>query len=324
MGRFWRVAVLAAVAAMVVPQVSRAEEWPARPIRVVVGFPAGQATDIVARLVSQKLTEMNGWNVVVDNRPGQGGSLGAAMVAKSPPDGYTLLFSATAPLATNPNLYKEVGYDSLKDFTPISLTTNLPYVLIVSPKLDVSSVKELIARAKAKPGTMNYATPGNGTTHHLITGMFARAAGLELTHVPYKGSPQALTDLLSGQIDFMFETALFATPHIREGEVRALAVSTKDRSSALPDIPTLAEQGFEGFDASAWLGMVAPANLPDPILRRLNGDLTKILTSDDMRERLKSMNAETLTSTPEQFKDYIATEYVKWGRAVREVGVKID
>ncbi|MFM8614310.1 MAG: tripartite tricarboxylate transporter substrate-binding protein, partial [Alphaproteobacteria bacterium] len=257
---------------------AQAQEWPNRPIRILVGFPPGQATDVIARLLAERFTENPGWSMLIDNRPGQGGSLAAAQAAQSAPDGNTLLLSATAPLATNPNLYANVGYDPRRDFAPISLVANLPFVLFVNTNVAARNVAELIALAKARPGQLTYATSGNGTTSHLITMMFARAAGgLELTHVPYRGGAPALTDLLAGRIDIMIDTELFALPHIREGRVRALAVTTAQRTALQPDLPSLAETGLAGFDAAAWLGLVAPAGTPRPIVERLNRELHRIL-----------------------------------------------
>jgi tripartite-type tricarboxylate transporter receptor subunit TctC len=301
-----------------------AQDWPSRPIRMLVGFPPGQATDVVARLLAQQLSAANGWNVVVENKPGQGGSIGAATAAKAEPDGYTLLLSATAPLATNQNLYKSISYDSRRDFAPITLVGNLPFVLVVNTTVPANSVSELVALAKAKPNDIAYATPGSGTTAHLITAMFARAAGIELMHVPYKGTGESLTDLVAGRIPMMFDTALFLAPHAKGGKVRALAVTTLNRSALLPEVPTLAESGFSGFNVSAWLGMVAPAGTPQPIVQRLNKDLVAILRTPEVAQKMATLGAEVLTSTPEEFGAFLRSEVDKWGQAVRETGVQID
>ncbi|MBX6373322.1 MAG: tripartite tricarboxylate transporter substrate binding protein [Acetobacteraceae bacterium] len=304
---------------------SAQQGWPSRPIRLLVGFPPGQATDIIARLLADKLGENAGWTVIVENRPGQGGSLAAAAAAQAAPDGHTLLLSATAPLATNPNLYRNVGYDSARDFTPITLVANLPFVLIVNPELEVRSVADLIARARAAPRSLVFGTSGNGTTSHLITAMFARAAGeLEMVHVPYRGGPQALTDLLAGRLHLMFDTAVFVTPHVRAGRVRALAVSTRQRAALLPELPTLAEAGLAGFDAAAWMGLVAPAGLPEPITQRIAQELHRILRDPATVERLRGMGADVLTSTPAEFGAFIRSELTKWGAAVRENNVQLD
>jgi len=317
-------ALLVGLAAPSLPS-AQAQEWPNRPIRILVGFPPGQATDVIARLLAERFTENPGWSMLIDNRPGQGGSLAAAQAAQSAPDGHTLLLSATAPLATNPNLYANVGYDPRRDFAPISLVANLPFVLFVNTNVAARNVAELIALAKARPGQLTYATSGNGTTSHLITMMFARAAGgLELTHVPYRGGAPALTDLLAGRIDIMIDTELFALPHIREGRVRALAVTTAQRTALQPDLPSLAETGLAGFDAAAWLGLVAPAGTPRPIVERLNRELHRILAEPATRERLSGLGAQVMTSTPDDFLAFMRSEYVKWGNAVRENNVKLD
>jgi tripartite-type tricarboxylate transporter receptor subunit TctC len=304
---------------------AEAQAWPARPIRILVGFPPGQATDTIARLLAERLGENPGWSMLIENRPGQGGSLAAAAAAQAAPDGYTLLLSATAPLATNPNLYSNIGYDPTRDFAPITLVANLPFVLLVNANSPARTPSELVAMARARPGQVTFGTPGNGTTAHLITMMFSRAAGgLDMTHVPYRGGPQVLTDLLAGRIDFMFETEVFSLPHIQSGRVRALALTTASRSDRQPDLPTLAQSGMPGFDAAAWLGMVAPAGTPAPIILRINQELHRIVAEPAMRERLSGLGAQVLTSTPEQFASFIRSEGVKWGNAIRENNVRLD
>lgn len=322
-----RRAVLAApLAAAPGSRMARAQEWPSRPIRILVGFPPGQATDVVARLLAERLAEAPGWQIVVENRPGQGGSLAALAAAQAPADGHTWLLSATAPLATNPNLYANIGYDPARDFSAVTLVANLPFVLLVNPALPVPDLAALIAMARGRPGELTFGTPGNGTTAHLITAMFARAAGgLEMTHVPYRGAPQALTDLLAGRLSFMFETEVFSLAHIQAGRVRALAITTARRSGRLPDLPALAEApGLAGFDAGAWLGMVMPAGVPAPVVLRVNQELHRILREARMRERLATLGAEVWTSTPEEFAAFIRTEGVKWGEAVRANNVRLD
>lgn len=298
--------------------------WPARPIRIVVGFPPGVSTDIIARLIAQKLTEANRWNVVVENKPGQAGSVGAAEVARAAPDGHTLLFSATAPIATNPNLYRNIAYDSIRDFAPITLAVDLPFVLAVSSASPVKSLAELVARAKSKPGDTNYATPGNGTTAHLITAMFARQTGIELTHVPYRGSVEMLTGLLAGDVHMMFDTAVVSVPQAKAGKIRALAISTAARLASLPDVPTVAEAGVSGFDMAAWLGMLGPAGMSPAIVQRLNEEIVRALKLPEVEARLASLGAQVRTSTPEEFAAYIRSELAKWGQAVKESGAKVE
>jgi tripartite-type tricarboxylate transporter receptor subunit TctC len=325
-GAFIRLGLVAASALAMPAAVARAQpDWPSRPIRLLVGFPPGQATDVIARLLAEKFGENTGWTMLVENRPGQGGSLAAAAAAQAAPDGHTLLLSATAPLATNPDLYRNIGYDSARDFTPIGLVANLPFVLVVNPQVEAQSVADLVALMRANPRGIVYATPGNGTTAHLITAMFARAAGgPELVHVPYRGTAQSLTDLLAGRLHVMFDTAVFLLPHIQAGRVRALAVTTRRRSALLPDVPTLDEAGLTGFDAAAWMGLAAPAGLPEPITERLARELRRILHDAAVAERLRGMGAEVLTSTPAEFGTFIRTELVKWGGAVRENNVQLD
>ena len=297
--------------------------YPVRPIKVVVGFPPGQATDIIARLMATKFSESLGQPVVVDNRPGKGGSLGAELVAKSAPDGYTLLVSATAPLATNVNLYPNVGYNPATDFAPVSLMAWLPFVLIVNPAVPANTMAELIAYAKARPGALSYASSGNGTTAHLTMEMFKRAAGLDILHVPYKGGVAALSDVMSGQLQMSWDTALFLLPHIKAGRVRAIATASPARSPLMPDIPAAAET-VPGFSSGAWLGLVAPAGTPRDIVNRLNSELHKFMKTAELTERLATLGSEVLLSTPDEFHEHIKREMVKWGKAVKDSGTKLD
>lgn len=316
---------LLASPALVLAHRAAAQDWPSRPIRILVGFPPGQATDVIARLLAERLGEKPGWPMLVENRPGQGGSLAAAAAAQSAPDGHTLLLTATAPLATNPNLYASVGYDSARDFAPITLVANLPFVLVVNPAVPARTLPELIAHVRANPGRVTFGTPGNGTTAHLITMMFARAAGgLEMTHVPYRGAAQSMTDLLAGRLDFLFETEVFALPHIQAGRVRAVAISTAVRSGQQPELRTMAEQGLPGFDAAAWLGVVAPAGTPAPIVERIADEVHRVVAEPSTRGRLSGLGAQVLTNSPEEFASFIRTELVKWGNAVRENNVRLD
>jgi tripartite-type tricarboxylate transporter receptor subunit TctC len=301
-------------------------EWnPTRPVRILVGFPPGQATDTIARLLAERLQDNPGWQMVIENRPGQGGSLAAAAAAQAAPDGHTWLLSATAPLATNPNLYRNIGYDPARDFSAITLVANLPFILAVAPQVPARTVPELIALIRENPGRITFGTPGNGTTAHLITAMFARAAGgLDLVHVPYRGSAQILPDMLAGRVQFMFDTAVFIPPHLQAGRLRGLAVTTLNRTALMPDLPALSEFGLAGFDAAAWLGMVAPAGTPQPAIERIAAELHRIVRTPAVAERLAGMGAEVLTNTPEAFQAHIVAELAKWGRAVRENNVQLD
>jgi tripartite-type tricarboxylate transporter receptor subunit TctC len=299
-------------------------DYPNKPIKIIVGFPPGQATDVIARLLAEKLSAVLGQAVIVDNKPGQGGSIGAAAAAKAPADGYTMLLSATAPLATNPNLYKDLPYEPVRDFAPITLIANLPFVLVARPDLPVNSVRELIALAKSKPGKLTFASSGNGSTSQLSMEMLKTAAGIDLQHVPYKGSVQAFTDVISGQVDVVFDTAVYALPMVRSGRVKLLAVAGAKRSSLSPDTPTVAEQGAPGYDSGAWLGMLFPTGTPRAIVNRMNTELIKIVRTPEVTERLFKLGAEPLSSTSEEFGAHIKSELRKWGKAVVDSGVKVE
>lgn len=296
--------------------------YPVKPIRIIVGFPPGQAVDIMARLLAQKLGESMGQPVVVENKSGKGGSFGAELAAKSPADGYTLLVSATAPMATNPNLYPNVGYDPVTDFAPVSLMVWLPFVLIVNPSLPVKTLPELIAYVKARPGALSYASSGGGTTAHLIMEMFKSQAGLEILHVPYKGSTVGLGDVMAGQLHMAWDTAVFSLPHIKAARLRAIAISSAQRSPLMPDIPAVAET-LPGFSSGAWLGLLAPAGTPRDIVARHNADLGKHFKTQEVLDKLGGMGGEVLLSTPEEFHARIKRELVKWGKAVKDSGARI-
>jgi len=299
-------------------------DYPVKPVTMIVGFPPGTATDSVGRILSERLGARLGKSFIVDNKPGQGGSIGAAAAAKAPPDGYTLLISATAPLATNPHLYSKLPYDSLRDFAPIGLHSWLPYVLVVNSNIKINSFAELIERAKAEPGKLSYASIGNGTTSHLLMSMLMESTGTKISHVPYKGSAQAQTDLIGGHVDMTFDTMVSVMPHVKAGTLKALAVSTLTRSKFSPEIPTLNELGVTGFDAGAWLGLLAPAGTPKPIIEKLNRELNAILDEPESQKRLLALGAETLKSTPDEFAAFIKSEREKWGNRVRQSGAKLE
>jgi len=301
-----------------------ASDYPNKPVTVIVGFPPGTATDSVGRVLSERLAQRLGKPFVVDNKAGQGGSIGAAAAAKAAPDGYTLIISATAPLATNPHLYTNLSYDPLRDFAPIGLHSWLPYALVVNSNSKINTFQDLLTQAKAQPGAINYASIGNGTTSHLLMTMLMQRTGVKLNHVPYKGSAQAQTDLIGGQVDMTFDTMVSVMPHVKSGRLRALAVSTLGRSKYAPEIPTLNELGVTGFDAGAWLGLLAPAGTPKPIVEQLNRALNEILDEPETQKRLLAMGAEILKGTPDQFAAHIKSEHARWGKLVRETGVKIE
>lgn len=301
-----------------------ASDYPNKPVTVIVGFPPGTATDSVGRVLSERLAQRLGKPFVIDNKAGQGGSIGAAAAAKAAPDGYTLIISATAPLATNPHLYTNLSYDPLRDFAPIGLHSWLPYALVVNSNSKINTFQDFLMQAKAQPGAINYASIGNGTTSHLLMTMLMQSTGVKLNHVPYKGSAQAQTDLIGGQVDMTFDTMVSVMPHVKSGRLRALAVSTLGRSKYAPEIPTLNELGVTGFDAGAWLGLLAPAGTPKPIVEQLNRALNEILDEPETQKRLLAMGAEILKGTPDQFAAHIKSEHARWGKLVRETGVKIE
>ena len=298
--------------------------YPSKPVRMIVGFPPGQATDIVARAVAQRLTDSLGQSVFVDNRPGAAGIIGTEVAIKAGGDGYTLLMSSSGPLAVNPGLYAKLPYDPLRDLAPITLVASVPLFLVAHPSLPANNVPELIALAKQRPGQINYASGGSGVTNHLVMEMFKSAAGVDLVHVPYKGGPPALTDLIAGQVSVMFETGPGALPHVRSGKLKALATGGIRRSVAMPELATVAEQGIAGFDGVAWIGFVAPAGTPRPIVDRLHAETVKILALPDVRERFVSQGAEPVGNSPDEFGAYIKAEIAKWGKVIRESGAKVD
>ncbi len=303
---------------------SPASDYPNKTVTVIVGFPPGTATDSVGRVLGERLAQRLGKPFIIDNKPGQGGSIGAAAAAKAAPDGYTLLATATAPMATNPHLYKNLPYDPLRDFAPIGLHSWLPFVLVVNSNSKFNTLQDFMAQAKAQPGTINYATIGNGTTSHLLMTMLMQSTGMKLNHIPYKGSAQAQTDLIGGQVDVTFDTMVSVMPHVKSGRLRALAVSTLGRTKYAPEIPTLNELGVTGFNAGAWLGLVAPAGTPKPIVDKLNRELNAILDEPETQKRLLAMGAEILKGSPDEFAAHIKSEHAKWGKLVREMGVKIE
>jgi len=315
----------AAVAALMAAGVAQAAapEFPTKPVRLIVPFPAGGGVDIVARGLTPHLTERWGQQVIVDNRPGAGATLGADLAAKAVPDGYNLLLANTAH-AINATLFKKLPYDVVKSFEPISLVATQPSVLIVNSGVPAKSVKELIALAKSRPGQLNYASSGNGTPPHLSAAMFEDMAGIQMTHVPYKGAAPALTELLGGQVQLMFATIISAGQHVQSGRVRALAVTSAKRSAALPDLPTVAEAGVPGFEATAWFMLLAPAKTPDAVVQRVAHDTAAVLAKPDVRARFAKEGAEPVGSTPERAAAYLKAEIARWGKVVRAAKLSAD
>ncbi|NYI02336.1 tripartite-type tricarboxylate transporter receptor subunit TctC [Cupriavidus plantarum] len=300
-----------------------AQEWPTKPIRMIVPYPPGGPTDIVARVVGQKLSERLGQTIVVDNRPGAGGNIGADTVAKSAPDGYTLLVATTAH-AINMTLFTKPGYSTSKDFAPVSMLTSGPLVLVTAPSTPAKNVAELIALARAKPGAITFASSGNGQSTHLAAELFDSMAGVKMTHVPYKGSAPALTDVMAGQATVMFDTMLSSMPFVRDGKLKALAVTGTARSPAAPDVPTMAEAGVAGYEATAWNALLVPANTPPAVVNRLSDALKAVLTQEDVRARFATQGFAAAWTSPADTGRFIAREIDKWGKVVKASGATVD
>ena len=301
-----------------------AAAYPSKSIRYIVPFPPGGTTDILGRLISQKLNEAWGQPVVVDNRSGAGGSVGAEVAAKAPADGYTLLGGTISSHSINSSLYSKLSYHPLRDFAPITRIATVPNVLVVHPSLPVKTLKEFTALAKARPGQLRFASSGSGTSQHLSGELFNLMAGVKMIHVPYKGGAFAVTDLISGQIELSFENAPNCVPHVKSGRLRAIAVTTLTRAQALPDIPPMAEAGMPGFEVGSWQGLFVPAGVPTAIVTKLNTEVRRILTLNDVRDRIVGLGAEVATNTPEQFIEFIKTEMTKWEKVVKAAGVRVD
>src|ERR671914_211885 len=298
------------------------EAWPTRPIRFILPFPPGGGTDILGRLIAERLSANLGQPVVTENRGGAGGNVGAEAAARSAPDGYTIVLVAPS-LAISPTLYSKLNYDPVKDFAPVSLVATVPNVMITQPSLP-GQLTEFIAFAKGKPGALNFGSGGAGTSNHLAGELFNIVTGAKLVHIPYKGVNLAMQDVLAGQIHFVVIGIPAAAPHIRAGKLRALAVVTRERSAALPEVPTVAEAGLRDFEVTSWYGVLAPAGTPRNVITRLNGELVKIMHSPELKEKLAATGTDPLTSTPEEFAAYIQREIAKWGDVIRKAGVKAD
>jgi tripartite-type tricarboxylate transporter receptor subunit TctC len=300
-----------------------AQAYPSKPVRVVIPLGSGGTTDVPGRIVAQRLSESLGQQFVVENKTGAGGTIGADFVAKSKPDGYTLLLTAT-PHVIAPNLYKNLPYNALTDFAPVIRVASGPYVLTVHPSLGVNSVRELIALAKKQPGKIDYASSGNGGTQHLVGALFAHMAGIELTHVPYKSSSQAQQDLIAGMVKVGFPGTPIAIPHMKSGRLKALAVTTAQRSPHMPEVPTIAESGVPGYEAMVWVGLLAPSGTPPDIIAKLNGEIAKLLRAPDVQQLLASSGMDPSPTTPEEFGAYLKSEYEKWGKVVRDSGATVN
>lgn len=300
-----------------------AQDYPNKPVKLVVPYPPGGPTDIVARVVAQKLQEQMGQPFVIDNKPGAGANTGAEAVARSAPDGYTLLVATTAH-AINPSLFSKLTYQLLKDLTPVSQLTSGPLVIVANPALPAQNIQELIALAKGKSGGLNFGSSGNGQSTHLSAELFSAMAGVKMSHVPYKGSAPALTDVMAGQTDLMFDTMLSALPHVKAGKLKALAVTSSQRSPVAPNIPTVAESGLPGYEAIAWNGILAPAGTPKEVIARLNTELRKVLENPDVRQRFEAQGFAASWNSPTDFGNFLQAEVGKWAKVVQVSGAKVD
>ena len=303
---------------------AQAQTWPTKqPIKFIVVYPPGGASDVTARLIATKLSESIGQSVNVENKPGANGIIATEFVAKSPPDGYTLLMANLGPNAINPVIYKKLPYDAIKDFSAITLTTLVPQFIVVSPSLPIYSVNDLISYAKANPGKVTFASAGNGASNHLSGELFNAMAGIKMQHIPYKGDAPGLVDVMAGQVNVALPTAIAAAPHVRSGKLRALAVTSTKRLPSFPDVPTVAET-LPGFEAVSWGGVMVPAGTPQPIINRLNTEILNILKMPDIAEKLNGLGAEIVGSSPQQFDAYVKSEIAKWGKVARDNQVTLD
>jgi tripartite-type tricarboxylate transporter receptor subunit TctC len=315
--------IVALSLAIASPAIAQAQNYPNRPIRMVLPFSPGGAADKTGRMLMHKLSEVLGQQVFVDNRPGAGGTIGAESVARATPDGYTLLLISNTHVISA-SLYKNLSYDSVTDFAPVLQFGDAPNVLVVHPSLPVKSVQELIALAKTKPGSINYASSGNGSSQHLFTALFTSMAGINLFHIPYKGSAQATTELLSGEVKVGFPGIAGMLQYIKDGRLRALAVTSAKRSPELPDVPTIAETGVRGYEASLWLGIIGPAALPKDVIAKLNTAVSGLLKQPDVQNSLRTVGTEIVYRTPDEFGKFLRAEQQKWSTVVKEIGLKVN
>ncbi|MBP6900170.1 MAG: tripartite tricarboxylate transporter substrate binding protein [Burkholderiaceae bacterium] len=313
-----------ALAAASLSGASLAQAWPAKAIRIVVPFPPGGGTDIIARETSQRVAKATGWTFVIDNRPGAGGNLGVDSVAKSPADGYTLVIGQSSNLAINPTLYARLPYDPQKDLAPIVLLANAPLVMVTGMATPYKTLADAVSVARAKPGQVNFASPGNGTVAHLTSEMFQKAAGVKTQHVPYKGASQALTDVVGGTVDLYMASVPTLLGQIKQGKLRALAVTSAKRVDDLPEVPTINESGYKGFDAVTWFGLLAPAGTPKDVITKINAEFNKALKQPELSRRLGDEGADPVGGTAEQFAALIKDEIPRWGKVVRDSGAKVD
>ncbi|TWG80993.1 tripartite-type tricarboxylate transporter receptor subunit TctC [Cupriavidus gilardii J11] len=301
-----------------------AQDYPAKPIRLIVPFPASGATDLLARAIAQKVGANMGQQIVVDNRPGAGGAIGSDMAAKAAPDGYTLLIATTSTHSIGPHIQTRLPYNAKTDFTPIGQVAIATNVLLVSNALPVKSVKELIDHAKAHPGQLNYASSGNGTVVHLTAEAFATQAGISMTHIPYRGTALSIPDLISNKVQVLFDSIVSGLPHVKDGKLKALAVTSEKRSPLAPDLPTVSESGLPGFVSDTWFGIYGPKNMPADIVKRLNAEFNKAIAAPEVRERLAKLGAEPVGGTPAQFATLVSQDSARWARLIKERNITAD
>ena len=316
--------VIVSVVLAAMPPLATAQAYPAKPIRWISPWPAGGANDIFSRAIGQRIGESLGQQVLVDNRPGAAGTIGSDIAAKAPADGYTLVMGSSPTHAIAPALYPALPYDPLRDFSAVTLVGSVPNVLVLHPSVPAKTVKEFIAVAKARPGKLNFASTGNGTSQHLSAELFKFMAGLDMVHIPYKGTAPALTELVAGQVDLAFENMPALIPHIQAGRLRALAVTTTKRSAVMPELPTIAEAALPGYDASVWFGVFAPAGTPRPVIDRLHGEILKALQTQDLKSRMVAMGTDVSGIGPDDFSAYVRKEIPKWANLVKAAGVKVS
>ncbi|MBR1197471.1 tripartite tricarboxylate transporter substrate binding protein [Bradyrhizobium sp. AUGA SZCCT0240] len=321
---FCRRALLVAFSAFLFGGPAAAQDYPSRPVKIVVPFPAGGSNDIIARIVAQKLGERTSQTFLIENRAGAGGNIGADAVATSEPDGHTLLLTAPPPLTINAALYKSLPYDPAKAFAPVALVASVPIVLMVHPSVEARNVGELIALAKAKPGTINFGSSGNGSTNHLAGELLKSMTGINIVHLPYRGAAPAMNDLIAGHIPMMFDNIPAVLPQVQAKTIRAIAVAGATRASALPDVPTVAESGVPGFEASAWFGLVAPAKTPAPVLAKLQSEVDAILKMPDVQKRFTELGAETADISGAAFGQFLTDETTKWTKIIQSSGATVN
>jgi tripartite-type tricarboxylate transporter receptor subunit TctC len=320
--RRWVIGLLSSLA--LVPAIAQTDAWPSKPLRLIVPFPAGGGTDIVARDVTQKMSVTTKWTFVIDNKPGSGGNLGIDTAAKAPADGYSLVIGQTSNLAINPSLYSKLPYDPIKDLTPIGLIGNAPLVLVVPTDSPFKTLSDVIKAAKAQPGFINYATSGNGTVAHLATELLQREAGIKLTHIPYKGATQGINDVIGGQVQLYMSSVPTLLGHIKNGKLRPLVVTAAKRTDDLPQTPTVAESGYKGFEAVTWFGLLGPAKLPTSVVSTASTELNKALNSPELRKKLEDQGLNVTPSSSDEFAKLIKADITKWAQVVKDSGAKAD